>query len=388
MKPSPPDCPIPGASGFCAPEGTGANGVLILGESLGEAEVEDGLPFRPYAAAGSVLERAIRRCGMDRSQFVIYNVVPVRPPKNWLEGAPWEAEAVAWGKSFLEEVIREYKPKVILALGNVALRATTGNCGEHRGVGSLRGYSIPSNQWENMAVVPAFHPSFLRRGSMGLLSTLMHDIKLSVLCAALRPGQSGRFYSPVLGRDFQWTKPLVEHSLEEPDVPSGYILRPGEGEAWDYLRRAESQSDCLISYDIETPRSGVTGEDESDELADSEILSIQFSMGRGSGIFMPWREPYIDVARRVLALPNPKVGCNNWRFDDPRLVAHGCEIAGQRHDVRWAWKHLQPDIKAGLQFIYSFYQEPDFAFPWKHLNHSQPETYGIMDVDATWRIAQ
>lgn len=383
-KPTPPDCPVPNATGFCSPEGTGSNGVLILGESLGEAEAEDGLPFRPSAPAGSVLERAIRRAGFDRREFVLWNVVPVHPPKNWLEGAPWEAAACAWGLPMLEEVIRDYKPKVVLALGNVALRCASGVAGERRGVGNLRGYCLSSRLAD--ACVGSFHPSFLRRGAMSLLSVLMHDIKLACLIAKLQPGQRGRFASPVLGRDFIYTRPTQLASLDAPPVPPGYVLHPTERDAWVFLEQARDAK--LIAYDIETPRSAVTTEDDTDELAEVDILSIQFSLAPGTGIFMPWREPFIDVARRVLALPNAKAGCNNWRFDDPLLVAHGCPPAGHRHDVRWAWHHLQPDMKASLQFVASFYQEPDFNFPWKHLHDVNGPLYGILDVDAVQRICQ
>ena len=444
MRPSPPDCPIPGATGMCSPEGTGSIGVLILGEALGEAEANDGLPFRPYAQAGSLLERAIRRAGFDRRQFVLWNTVPVRPPNNYLEGAPYEAAAVAWGIPQLHEIVRQYKPRCILALGGIALRAVSGLVGDYRSVSHLRGFVLPSNNMEGIPVVGTFHPAFLRRGAMPLFSVLMHDLKLAVAVAACspaagsghlfdlqRPGRpsepeirhkspvdqpcplraettsprlagdldvvgekNGRtaqrttFFSPVLYRDFEWSSaygpPL---DMTNPIVPSGYITHPGEGDAWDFLRRAKDDPRQLITYDIETPRSAVTTEDESDELADTDILSIQLSLAVGTGIFLPWRPPYTEVARLVLALPNAKAGANTWRFDDPLLRAHGCQLNGTLHDARWAWHHLQPDLRAGLQFIASFYPVAGLPHvPWKHLHASHPEYYGIMDVDVLQRI--
>jgi hypothetical protein len=179
--------------------------------------------------------------------------------------------------------------------------------------------------------------------------------------------------------------------LDEPTVPPGYICYPTEMAAWDFLRCCESDSTRLIAYDIETPWSGKAGEEASDDPEHAEkhangeaILSIQFSLAPESGIFMPWRPPFIEVARRILALPNPKVGANNWRFDDTRLAAQGCRIEGTRHDLRWAFKHLQPDLSASLAFITSFYA-PQIA-PWKHLAQSHPQVYGIRDVDACLRI--
>ena len=46
--------------GFSQTEGTGSNGVLVVGEALGGEEARDGLPFRPKAAAGSKLEEAFK----------------------------------------------------------------------------------------------------------------------------------------------------------------------------------------------------------------------------------------------------------------------------------------------------------------------------------------
>lgn len=382
MTPAPPDCPIPGAHGMCSPEGSGANGVLMLGEAMGEAEMEDGLPFRPYAPAGSVLERAIRRCGYDREAFVLWNAIPTHPPKNYIN-PNWEGAALAWGRPMLEGVIREYKPRCILALGTTALKASTGVAGDKCGASYLRGYVLPG--LGDVPVVAALHPAFLRRGAMPLLSVLMHDIKLAVAVAATKPGERAEFYSPVLSRAWQFLHPL-RLNFYEPEIPSGYILHPSEEEAWDFLRKAESRSADLIAYDIETPHSASASENDTDELAETDILSIQFSLERGTGVFLPWREPFFEIARRVLALPNPKAGCNNWRFDDPLLRAHGCRINGEVHDIRWAFHHLQPDLKAHLQFIMSFYQEPDFAFPWKHLAETQKAAYGCLDVDAVQRV--
>lgn len=368
------------------PEGSGSIGVLVLGEAPSDMENAVGTPFVKNAPAGSVLSRAIRKCGYDREQFVLYDTVPMQPPKlrgvnhdYWLEGAPYESAAIEWGRPYLEQVIREYSPRCILALGNIPLKATTGACGDYRSISHLRGYVLPGRG--NIPVVGSFHPSFLRRGAMPLLSVLMHDIKLAVAVAG---GQETRFFSPVLWRDFVY-EPQPLPNLTEPTVPAGYVTHPSEQQAWEFLEQARSAE--LIAYDIETPRSAATSEDESDELADTEILSIQFSLAPGTGIFMPWREPFVEVARRVLGLPVPKVGANTWRFDDPLLTAHGAPVNGIRHDVRWMWHTLQPDLRGALQFIASFYPYPGLPHvPWKMLHQSHPSYYGIMDCDCLQRI--
>lgn len=354
--PCPSDCPIPGAYGFQHPDGLGTSRVLILGEAMGSSEAAQGRGFVQSAEAGSVLAMAIRRSGFTRDQFILWNVVPTQPPKNWLEGAPWEAEAIAWGRPYLLDVIERYKPAVILALGNVALKATTGMVGDYRSITHLRGYVLPTSYPEVVAI-GSYHPSFLRRSKMNWFPILVHDLKLAVQVAA----HGGAVFDPY-----------------NPPIPGGYVTHPSEDEAWSYFNKARDNSRLLLTYDIETPRSKATSEDETDELGDTEILSIQFSLGKGEGIFMPWTEPYISIAKAMLALPNEKAQQNGWRFDDPLLAAHGAPVVGKVHDIRWAWHHLQPELPAGLQQIASFY---DWPFPWKHLHESQEEFYGICDVD-------
>ena len=345
-------CPILGARGTLRPEGSGSLGVLILGEAMGEHEANDGLPFRPYAPAGSVLERAIRRGGMSRDQFVVWNVVPTQPPKNWLESAPWEAEAIAWGMTFLDDIVARYKPRCILALGGVATRATTGLAGYKMGVSELTGFVLPSPRY-NIPVVPCFHPAYLRRGAMSHFGVLLRCLRLAT----------------------QVARESRQPTLPQPESPpAGYVLYPTQEQAEDF---EDSIAGDAIAYDIETPYS--TTEDSAEEAeGEHTIKSIQFSLAPGSGIFLPWREPFIPIAKRILALPNPKLGWNIWRFDDPILKANGCEINGERHDLMWAWHHAQPDLPRGLQFAAG---QQGWPWPWKHLDQASPQFYGIVDVD-------
>lgn len=351
------ECPIPGARGFQKPSGTGSLGVLILGEAMGKEEANESRGFVEYAQAGSVLERAIRRLGLSREQFVLWNVVPTQPPNNWLEGAPWEAAAISWGIPFLEEVIATYKPRVILALGNVATRVATGLAGHKLGVSSLTGFLLPSAY---APTIPCFHPSYLRRGAMSHLGVLMRCIRLAVTVAAER-------------------RQPIAPPVDQP--PEGYILYPTEDQANAYL----NQSARYIAYDIETPYS--TTEDSAEEAEGVHtIKSIQFSLQAGGGIFLPWREPFKAIAARTLANSLPKLGWNNWRFDDPVLRANGLNINGESHDLMWAWHHLQPDLPRGLQFAAA---QQGWPWPWKHLDAAKPQFYGIVDVDVLqWMVRQ
>jgi uracil-DNA glycosylase family 4 len=342
-----------------APYGTGANGVLIVGEAPGELEDYHGLPFYAGAPAGSVLERAIRRVGMARESFVVTNTVPYRPPNNWLEGAPWRHEAVAVTEPILAATIDKFRPRAILALGGVATAAITGLAGEKLGVSSLTGFVLPSRY--NIPVIPCFHPAYLRRGKMSHMGVLMRCIKLAV---AVAKGDVA----------------IVLPPTEAP--PAGYIMWPSEADAEQFV--AEAARARYLAYDIETPYSD--NEDVAEEAeGEQRVKSIQFADRYGHGIFFQWREPYVTLAKRLLSSDVPKLGWNNWRFDDPVLRANGCAIRGQNNDLMWAWHHLQPDLPRGLQFAAA---QQGWPWPWKHLSGAHAEFYGIVDVDVLMWMAQ
>jgi hypothetical protein len=298
---------------------------------------------------------------MAREQFVLTNTVPSRPPKNFLDGAPYEAEAIAWGRPFLDDAIQRFRPRCILALGEVACRVATGLAGPKQGISDLVGYVLPSC-WPGLPAVPCFHPSFLRRGYMSYFSVLLNAIKLAVRVA--REGLSP-----------------VEPPIDSP--PPGYLLYPTEEQAIQWLSRAAYEA-TYIAYDIETNYSANESEAEEAEV-EHQIRSIQFSGAPGSGIFLPWRPPFIEVAKRILKLPQPKLGWNIWRFDNPLLAAAGCSVAGPLHDLMWAWHHLQPGLPRGLQFAAG---QCGWPWPWKHLSDAAPQFYGIVDVDVCQFLAR
>jgi len=126
-------------------------------------------------------------------------------------------------------------------------------------------------------------------------------------------------------------------------------------------------------------------EDERDEDKSYELTQIQFSLIAGTGIVFPPTPEYLDVARALMQLPNPKAGHNVWLFDDPRLISNNIPINGQAHDTMLMWHHHQPDLPANLQFVSSFY---GMGRPWKHLAGQDLATYGAADVDACQRILQ
>lgn len=335
-------------------------------------EARDGLPLRPYAPAGSVLERAFRRMGLDRKQFSLTNTIRCRPRNNWLEGSPREYAALRHCRPNLDAAIAERRPRAILALGGIPTRELTGMAGDAQGVSHLCGYVLrgPSD----VPVIPTFHPAFIRRGKASLQGVFARTIQRAVNVA------SGR------DRNYLWG---VDPSAKETHARLTYQTHPTLDAAEGFAQRVLACPSLTLSYDLETFESSSLDEDARDGFTDTHIRLIQFSLGADEGIAFPWEGRFRDIAARILRASNVKCGHNVWLFDNKVLAAAGAREGldlrprGVVRDTLQMFHHWQPDLPAHLQFAA---QWVSFPFPWKHLAGSDLEFYGCCDVDATLRL--
>lgn len=110
-------------------EGAEAPVLMMIGEAPGGDEEKQGRPF--VGKAGKNLSAFLAVVGLKREEIYISNVVKLRPTKESPKtgkavNRPPSVEEVAFFLPFLREEIRTIAPKVIVTLGNVPLRAVTG----------------------------------------------------------------------------------------------------------------------------------------------------------------------------------------------------------------------------------------------------------------------
>lgn len=353
-------CPLDRiGKGFTEPEGTGKNGLLILGEAAGEQEAIYSLPFRPFAQAGAILERGLMALAIDRKDCAITNIVRCQPPGNVLVGAPYEIPAITACSGYLNDVVAKFSPRCILALGNTPLRATTGLFGEKRTISHLRGYVIWSSRFQ-LPVVATYHPAFLARGKKNLLGVFYQDIYKALSIAR---------GDVVAGVDY-YTQPRIDYKRDY--------------QIWDHNVWPPSfedlgiKPDDVIAFDIETDYSATTDEAELRAVG-TNITQFQYSTGRGMARVFEWNSGSVkDIVAKIMATPNKKISWNGWRFDEPILRDNGVHIAGEHHDLMNMYHHWNPDIPANLQYAASLF---GFPFPWKHLAGEDLSFYGACDVD-------
>ena len=336
--------------------------MMICGEASGEAEAREGLPFRPYAQAGSLLADCMREVNVSRSEVAITNVLRCRPKNDWLEGAPYGYQALLnCIKNNLYGAIEQLKPRVILAVGGVAFRALcTPPKGKYAGLDYCRGYvHMGQGPAAGIPVIPTYHSAYLRRGNAHLTPLLTRDIRRAFLLATGRLVE-GKHWAVDLGR-----------------LGLAYQTSPTIEEAWAF---AENVDPALpLAFDIETPLSTRSDEDERTSFTDRDIKLFQCTQRRGQGIALPYRDEYVEVIRCITSRCLLKVGFNNWNFDDPVLAANGIDV-GITDDAMVLYSTYWSDLPKNLQ---AAAQSCGFPFPWKALSDSDLAFYGCCDVDAT-----
>jgi DNA polymerase len=136
-------------------EGDLSSPVVLVGEAPGRKEDESGRPF--VGSAGKLLDVALERVGLTRSQVYISNVVKCRPPGN---RRPRSDEVTACTR-FIDEQLGIIAPRVIAPMGNSALRHVFRRFGLGRAViGEVHGspHSV-SFGWGEGVVFPLYHPA-------------------------------------------------------------------------------------------------------------------------------------------------------------------------------------------------------------------------------------
>ena len=109
--------------------------LMLVGEQPGDREDIAGEPF--VGPAGQLLDRALAAAGIDRKRVYLTNIVkhfkwkhgatPSRPPgKRRLHDKPNSYEVTAC-KPWLEEEVRNVKPKLVVCLGSTAAQGLLGS---------------------------------------------------------------------------------------------------------------------------------------------------------------------------------------------------------------------------------------------------------------------
>lgn len=139
-------------------EGAENPALMMIGEAPGGDEEKQGRPF--VGKAGKNLSAFLEVVGLKREEIYISNVVKLRPTKESPKtgkavNRPPSAEEIAFFLPFLQEEIRVIAPKVIVTLGNVPLKAVTGE--KKAVIGDYHGKPVPLS--DERILFALYHPA-------------------------------------------------------------------------------------------------------------------------------------------------------------------------------------------------------------------------------------
>ena len=138
-------------------EGPAHAKLMLIGEAPGEQESIEGRPF--VGKAGKNLDRFLELAQLQREEIYITNAVKFRPTRAGkrekpVNRTPTEKEIERFRPLLLRE-IRMMQPELIVTLGNVPLRAVTG---EKITVGEAHGRMLEKTI-EGIPVFALYHPA-------------------------------------------------------------------------------------------------------------------------------------------------------------------------------------------------------------------------------------
>jgi len=166
-------CPLSRTRKNAVPgEGTYEAELMFVGEAPGYEEDIQGRPF--VGKAGQLLTKIIQAMKFRREEVYITNVVKCRPPQNRTP----HREEVESCRPYLLEQIEKIQPRVIVALGKVATDFFVPGA---LSMNELRGNFY---QFENIPVMPTFHPSYLIRneGNKEIKKMVWEDMQKVMAC--------------------------------------------------------------------------------------------------------------------------------------------------------------------------------------------------------------
>ena len=326
--------------------------------------------FKPQGwvgGAGNVLRKICKAAGIEFDKCNRTNVIKQRPPGDDF-GSFYDdpkqrkhpKDALIWWQELLRLELEKYRPHVVVALGNEALKALT----SWSGITKWRGSILTSSSIPDLKVVASVHPAWIMRDNWEYYYISIRDFK--------KVAQEAR-------------SPIVQ--LKEPE--DEFVIGPNIQQVVEWLRHIQtSQSPWYL--DIET---------RGDTL---NCFGLSSDARKGKAICIPIQTttgPYWSVDDealiwRGLSLAmggNHLLRNQNIVYDLEYLLDMGCEPSGIDFDPMIGMNVAYPELEKGLAFttsIYTYYQYyKDDGKTWKkRIPDRTVWTYNCKDMATTPKV--
>lgn len=339
-------------------EGKYESKIWFIGEAPGAQEEKDGRPF--IGGAGTVFDGLLRKSGIKRSDCYIDNVIQDRPKDNdfgiyYRDSKREEATTLLLeAHSRVKGLIQQYRPNVVVALGNESLYAITGK----KGILNWRGSII---SYDGVKVIPCLHPAMIMRDPS---------------------------YNPIVDMDFR----RVAEEAVTSRMPLGYkdnfIINPSFEQVIYYLKHVLSTKP-ILTVDIET-------------IPDLEqIMCIGFGWSQEDAICIPiffgqsnwWGiEEELAIIKEInilLSNKNIKFIAQNGQYDMTYLADKWGVSCDLWMDTMLAFHECYSELRKSLAFITSIYSKrPYYKMDGgKGKNPTEEWIYNCKDCCVTYECA-
>ena len=365
------------------PTGPSNARVMIVGDFPSQYEVARQMPL--VGPAADKFDQILHEAGLTRTSCFVTNLcqhmAPAKDPYSWVDVRkkpkdtsfkPWydlhAHPSILEGEAAMRKHIALVKPNVVIALGNLPLKALTGKWGIKSWRGSVLQAEIDGHKFK---VIPTYSPAWIMR-DWSLKVIVSNDLKRVV-------------------------KEMASNVVNVPDYR--FIVRPNFATVVTYLQNLLTNLEkgpVKISCDIET-RAG-------------HIACLGFATSRHDAICIPWMcverpEGYWDplqeevlwgFSRKVLLHPNARVFGQNFLYDVQylyRFLFTDCKIW---FDTMVAHHCMFPGMQKSLDFLASIHC--DHYVYWKDdgkewsatskLGENQLWSYNCEDCVRTYEIME
>jgi DNA polymerase-1 len=335
-------------------EGPASAEIMLVGEAPGDAEVRAGRPFT--GPSGSILDRLLQEAGISRHEVLLTNVCRDKPPGGDLSFFFLDGKKMSQPKPIFESYIamlkhdiEVYRPTVIIALGQMAMKVLTGL----HGIKENRGFVNDCLLAPGVKVITTYHPAILN-----------YDYKLSFTAVmdfrkAIRHAKRPSFW-------------YTERTLVDNPTAQEFI---------DYCDEVADKGE-VIGFDVETKSPGA----HINILGVSHRSDYAMSLDIMNGINPKYDEQTeLRVWQAISNLANKcPVVMQNGNYDTAvALHNNGIYFKHYLSDTLIAAHSLWPECPRSLGYLASVVLDVP---AWKHTSRESPTLYNAADAANTLGI--
>lgn len=361
--------------------GPSNSALMIVGDFPSQYEVSRQSPL--IGPSGDLLDSMLHEAGLTRtscfSTVLCQQAGPYKDPYSWVDTRKkpkdgsflawkdcWAHSAIVDGEARLRQHILLVKPKVVIALGNLPLKALCGKWGVKSWRGSTLQAEIDGHRFK---VIPTYHPATVQR-DWALRAIVVQDFR-----RVLKESGSGEVIVP----------------------EKKFIIRPNFSAAVSYLQTlllSLGRGPVRISCDIETRAGHIACIGYATSRKEAICIPMM-CVERKDGYWDPLQEEVLwGLMRQIHRHPNARVFGQNFLYDAQYFYRFLFLDVGWWFDTMVAHHCTFPGMQKSLDFLASMHCEhyvywKDDGKEWdKGLGEEQLWAYNCDDCVNTYEIME